>query len=131
MKEYTLKLLDKAQDSIEAAEGLMNMGKAEFSAGRSYYAMFYTAEALLYENGLEFKQHGQVIGAYGLHFAKTKILDPKYHRWLVDGFDTRVSGDYSVDTGIDNELVADMINQAKDFLMDAKTYLLKKDEENA
>jgi len=125
MKDYTRKLLDKAQDAIEAAEGLMNMGKAEFSAGRAYYAMFYIAEALLSEKGLEFKQHGQVIGAYGLYFAKTKELDPKYHRWLVDGFDTRVSGDYGVDTGIDNDLVADMINQAKDFLIYARKYTEK------
>ncbi len=125
MKDYTRKLLDKALDAIEAAEGLMGMGKAEFSAGRAYYAMFYIAEALLSEKGLEFKQHGQVIGAYGLHFAKTKELDPKYHRWLVDGFDTRVSGDYGVDTEIDNDLVADMINQARDFLIDARKYIEK------
>jgi uncharacterized protein (UPF0332 family) len=125
MKDYTRKLLDKAQDAIEAAEGLMEMGKAEFSAGCAYYAMFYIAEALLSEKGLEFKQHGQVIGAYGLHFAKTKELDPKYHCWLVDGFDTRVSGDYGVDTEIDNDLVADMINQAKDFLADARKYIEK------
>lgn len=128
MKEYTRKLLDKALDAIEAAEGLMDMGKAEFSAGRAYYAMFYTAEALLNEKGLEFSQHGQVIGAYGLHFAKTKELDPKYHRWLVDGFDTRISGDYGVDTGIDNDIVADMINQARDFLIDARKYVEKSDQ---
>lgn len=35
MKDYTRKLLDKAQDAIEAAEGLIEMGKAEFSAGRA------------------------------------------------------------------------------------------------
>jgi uncharacterized protein (UPF0332 family) len=125
MKDYTRKLLDKALDAIEAAEGLMDMGKAEFAAGRAYYAMFYIAEALLSEKGLKFKQHGQVIGAYGLHFAKTKELDPKYHRWLVDGFDARISGDYGVDTQIDNDLVADMINQARDFLIDARKYIEK------
>jgi uncharacterized protein (UPF0332 family) len=125
MKEYTRKLLDKALDAIEAAEGLMEMGKAEFSAGRAYYAMFYIAEALLSEKGLEFKQHGQVIGAYGLHFAKTKELDPKYHRWLVDGFDTRVSGDYGVDTGIEDDVAANMINQAREFFGAVQTYLEK------
>ena len=30
MKDYTRKLLDKALDAIGAAEGLMDMGKAEF-----------------------------------------------------------------------------------------------------
>lgn len=129
MKEYTSKLLDKALDTIEGAEGLTNMGKAEIAAGRAYYAMFYVAEALLYnEFDLKLNQHGQVIAAYGKNFAKTKALDPKYHRWLRDGFEKRISGDYGVDTGIDQEVAADMINQARDFLMDARAYMEKQDE---
>ena len=124
MKEYASKLLDKALDAIEAAEGLTNMGKAEFAAGRAYYAMFYVAEALLYnEFDLKLNQHGQVIAAYGKHFAKTKELDPKYHRWLRDGFEKRIFGDYGVDTGIDEDVAANMINQARDFLLDARKYI--------
>ena len=128
MKEYTRKLLDKALDTIEGAEGLTNMGKAEIAAGRAYYAMFYVAEALLYnEFDLKLNQHGQVIAAYGKNFAKTKALDPKYHRWLRDGFEKRISGDYGVDTGIDQDVAADMINQARDFLMDARKYMEDQD----
>jgi uncharacterized protein (UPF0332 family) len=126
MKEYASKLLDKALDAIEAAEGLTNMGKAEIAAGRAYYAMFYVAEALLYnEFDLKLNQHGQVIAVYGKNFAKTKALDPKYHRWLRDGFDKRISGDYGVDTGISETIVADMINHARDFLIDARKYMEK------
>ncbi len=95
MKEYASKPLEKSLDAIEAAEELTNMGKTEFAAGRAYYAMFYTAEALLYDQfDLKLNQHGQVIAAYGKHFAKTRELDPKYHRWLRDGFEKRISGDY-------------------------------------
>ncbi len=126
MKEYSSKLLDKALDAIEAAEALLNIEKAEFAAGRAYYAMFYVAEALLYnEFDLKLNQHGQVIAAYGKNFAKTKVLDPKYHRWLRDGFDKRISGDYGVDTGISEAIVADMINHARGFLMDARKYMEK------
>jgi uncharacterized protein (UPF0332 family) len=129
MKEYASKLLDKALDAIEAAEGLTNMGKAEIAAGRAYYAMFYVAEALLFnEFDLKLNQHGQVIAAYGKNFAKTKALNPKYHRWLRDGFEKRIFGDYGVDTGIDEDVAADMINQARDFLMDARAYIEKHDE---
>jgi len=55
-----------------------------------------------------------VIGAYGLHFAKTKELDPKFHRWLVDAFDVRVTGDYDVDESISAQIVATLINQARE-----------------
>ena len=46
MRDYSRKLLEKAIDSIEAAEGLLETGKADIAAGRAYYAMFYVAEAL-------------------------------------------------------------------------------------
>jgi len=125
MSEQSQKFLDRALDAIEAAEGLINMGKMEIAAGRAYYAMFYIAEALLAEKGLGFSTHGQVIGAYGLHFAKTKALDPKYHRWLVDAFDIRVTGDYDMDASISSQIVANLINQAREFLEAAREYLDK------
>jgi len=123
MNDHIQKLPDRALDSIEAAEGLTTMHKMEIAAGRAYYAMFYTAEALLEQKGLEFNQHGHVIGAYGLHFAKTKELDPKYHRWLVDAFDIRTVGDYDVDESISAELVANLVNQAREFLEAAQKHL--------
>ena len=127
MKEYSSKLFSKALDAIEAAEALLNVDKAEFAAGRAYYAMFYVAEALLYnEFDLKFSQHGQVIAAYGKNFAKTKVLDPKFHRWMRDGFDKRITGDYGVDTGIEDDIVATMINQAREFLEATQKYLKEK-----
>jgi uncharacterized protein (UPF0332 family) len=123
MREHSRKLFDKALDNIEVAEGILEMGKPEIAAGRAYYAMFYVAEALLYEKGLEFNTHGQVIGAYGKEFAKTKELDPKFHSSLRSGFDLRISGDYDVDTSITADLVANMINQAREFFEAAQKYL--------
>jgi len=125
MNDYTRKLLDKAVDTIEGAELLLDHEKTNLAAGRAYYALFYVAEALLNEKGLQFSKHGDVIGAYGKEFAKTKLLDPKFHRWLRKGFDTRLIGDYHVDTKIERNFVADMINQAREFLETAQDYLKK------
>ncbi|MGH8566242.1 MAG: HEPN domain-containing protein [Gammaproteobacteria bacterium] len=49
----------------------------EAAAARAYYAMFYVAEALLYERGLSFRKHAGVHGAFGQHFAKSGVLDAK------------------------------------------------------
>jgi uncharacterized protein (UPF0332 family) len=125
MNEYTRKLMDKAIDTIEGAEILLDHGKTDLAAGRAYYALFYIAEALLNEKGLQFSKHGDVIGAYGKEFSKTKLLDPKFHRWLRMGFDTRLIGDYQVDTHIEAASIADMINQAREFLEAAQIYLEK------
>ena len=123
MKEPTAKLLDRAQDAIEAADILLTNEKVDIAAGRAYYAMFYIAEALLNELGLEFNKHGAVHAAFGKHFAKTNLLDPKYHRWLMDAFDKRLIGDYGVEANLQMDVVASMIHQAQEFLEAATKYL--------
>jgi uncharacterized protein (UPF0332 family) len=123
LKEYTGQLLDKAAESIEAAELLVTNNYPDIAAGRAYYAMFYVAEALLNEKELSFSKHGNVHAAFGEHFAKTKILDPKFHRWLMDAFDKRLVGDYGVEAKIEMDIAANMINQAREFLEAAQNYL--------
>lgn len=123
MKENTAKLLARAQDAIEAADILLTNEKVDIAAGRAYYAMFYTAEALLNELGLEFSKHSGVHAAFGKHFAQPNLLDPKYHRWLIDSFDKRLVGDYGVEANLQMDAVTTMIHQAQDFLEAARRYL--------
>jgi uncharacterized protein (UPF0332 family) len=85
--------------------------------------MFYTAEALLNERGLEFSKHSGVHAAFGKHFAQAQVLDPKFHRWLIDSFDKRLIGDYGVEANLQMDVVASMIHQAQEFLEAAKDYL--------
>ena len=123
MKETTQQLLARAVDAIEAADILLTNEKTDIAAGRAYYAMFYVAEALLNEKGFQFGKHGNVIAAYGQHFAKTKEMDPKFHNWLLTSFDQRQIGDYAFDPDIQDSVVLQMIQQAQEFLEAAKTYL--------
>lgn len=123
MKETTQQLFARAVDAIEAADILLTNGKTDIAAGRAYYAMFYIAEALLNERGFKFGKHGNVIAAYGQHFAKTQELDPKFHRWLLTSFDQRQIGDYAFDPNVEKDVVVQMIFQAQEFLQTAKTYL--------
>ena len=123
MKESTARRLDKASRAIRAAELLLQAQDAEFAVGRAYYAMFYTAEALLNERGLRFRKHGGVHGAFGEHFVKSGEFDQKYHRWLLGAFEERVTGDYGVETAATSEKVALMIEQAREFLREARRYL--------
>ena len=64
-------LLQKARDSAQAAQMLLDEGFSDFSASRAYYAMFYIAQALLLDLELSFSKHSGVIAAFGQHFAKT------------------------------------------------------------
>jgi uncharacterized protein (UPF0332 family) len=65
MKQQIKVILDKAGSSLEASKLLARQGYLDFAASRAYYAMFYTAEALLLQRGLSFSSHSAVIAAYG------------------------------------------------------------------
>ena len=123
MKEETEKLLQKASRAVQAAQILLKEGAVDFAAGRAYYAMFYVAEALLSEKGLRFRKHGGVHAAFGEQFAKSGLLDPKFHRWLLDAFDKRIQGDYGTEASVTSEDVTQMIEQAREFLQEAPRYL--------
>ena len=125
MKEATKKLLEKATRVLRIAEHLGKSGDAEFSVGRAYYAMFYVAEALLNERGLRFRKHGGVHAAFAEHFDKTGLLDGKYHRWLLEAFSKRITGDYGIDADLTSEDASLLIGQAREFL-DVVQQMLKK-----
>jgi uncharacterized protein (UPF0332 family) len=123
MKENTQFLLEKAESAIGAAESLLRDGYRDFSAGRAYYAMFYTAEALLAEKELIFKKHVGVHKAFSEHFIKTGIFEQKYYQWLIATFNSRLVGDYAIRTEFEDGEVQEWINQAREFLNKVREYL--------
>lgn len=123
MKEGTRNLLGKAERAVQATRALLDSVGAEFAAGRAYYAMFYTAEALLHERGQQFSKHSGVHAAYGREFAKTGLLDPKFHRWLLDAFDARLQDDYDAESLVSGERVGEMLSHAISFLAAALEFL--------
>lgn len=127
MKENSRLLLEKAQRAILAAQALLDAGDfPDFATGRAYYAMFYVAEALLEDKELHFSKHGGVHGAFGEYYVKSGLLDPKFHRWLLNAFDQRIEGDYGVEIVAIKEDAEKLITQAKEFLETAQKYLEKK-----
>lgn len=123
MKEETGRLLQKAERALQAARTLFREGDAEFATGRAYYAMLHTAQALLRERDLTYRKHSGVHSAFGRCFAKTGELHPKFHRWLLDAFDDRIRGDYDADALFEHEPVALRIDQAEEFIAEARHFL--------
>ena len=123
MKETTRLPLQKVERAIRAGEVLRNADEAEFAAGRVYYAMRYVAEALLYERGMAFRKHTALQAAFGKEFAKTGLLDPKFHRWLLLASDIRLRGDYQAVAHVTEEDVEAGLKQAREFLVTARSFL--------
>jgi uncharacterized protein (UPF0332 family) len=85
--------------------------------------MFYIAEALLNELDLIVSKHGGVHAAFGERYIKTGMLDPKFHRWLLDAFDQRIEGDYAAEVLLVDRDAQELIDHAKSFLLEAERFL--------
>ncbi len=123
MKPETREYLEKAEENIRAADMLIAAQFFEIAISRVYYAMFYIAEGLLWEEGQERSSHKAVQSQYGKLFAKTGKLDPKFHRLLINGFTKRQAADYVRDAEFAEQDAIQAVNAAEEFLAAAKKYL--------
>jgi uncharacterized protein (UPF0332 family) len=87
-------LLDYADEGHRAAKVLIDSGFIGSSAAQSYFTMFYLSQAMLLSKGLKYSSHSAVIAAYGKEFSKTKLLNPNFHRYIIDTEERREDGHY-------------------------------------
>jgi len=118
-------LLDYADESHQAAKVLIDGGFTGFAAAQSYYTMFYLAEALLLSKGLHYSSHSALIAAFGKEFAKTGLLDPKFHRYLIDAEERREDGHYGGGRKISDEDALESFQWAVEFREMSGDYLGK------
>ena len=119
--QHFLKLAD---ESHEVANGLIDMGHPRFSAAQSYYTIFYLAQAMLQSKGLTFSSHSAVVAAYGKEFAKTGVLDPKFHRYIIDAQRRRQIGHYGDETEeVTDEQARETFQWADEFKQAVEAYL--------
>ena len=115
--------MEKSTESLDVARSLLRDGHYDFAASRAYYAMFYVAQALLLSRDQSYSKHSAVISAFGREFSKTGILDPKFHRRLIDGQDLRNAGDYGIDTHVAQKDAESVCAWAGELIEAAETYL--------
>jgi len=126
LNEAVLELFEKSAQSIGAAQLLLKDDYVDFAASRSYYAMFYAIEALLLSRGMAFSKHSAVISAFGKDFAKTGLIDAKFHRSILNAFDLRNSGDYGSMHAVSEEKARQAIVDAIEMLAEIRRYVALK-----
>jgi uncharacterized protein (UPF0332 family) len=121
--EHLLKLAD---ESHQAAKVMIDNGIIRFSAAQSYYTMFYLAQAMLQTKGLTFSKHSAIVAAYGREFARTGLLDPKFHRYIIDTQVRREIGHYgSSREEVTEKQALESFQWAGEFMEAVKAYLNK------
>ena len=116
-------LINKAEESLEAAKELFNKKFFDFSVSRAYYTMFYCAEALLLTKDLSFSKHSAVISFFGKEFIKTGLFPERLNEYINDAFRKRHKGDYWIDTGLTEKDCKIILKRAEEFLKETKKYL--------
>ena len=116
MTQAQADLISKAQETLRASAWLISGDFNAHAVSRIYYAMFYSAQAVLLERGLTFSKHSSTISAFGQHFIKTGLLDAHLHQSLRKAFDNRQVGDYNVTASISADEAVALLNQAEEFV---------------
>ena len=115
--------IEKADQALVVAELLLSDGYPADAASKSYYAMFYAAQAALRAEGIEVIKHSAVGSFFGHHLSKTGRVDPKYHKMLIDGRCLRETADYSLEEEVSDEVARQMLENGRAFVNVVKTLL--------
>ena len=117
--------LDAAAEALGDSDALLARGSFRSAASRGYYAMFYCAEAVLLTKGITSSSHKGVVAAFGKHFVKTGVFPQHLHAWLREAFDKRQIGDYESLPVLTEADVQDLLQKARQFMIDVEAYLRK------
>lgn len=116
-------LVQRATEELEVTRTLYIQGFYHAAISRSYYTMFYVAQAFLLGKGMSFSKHSAVIAAFGKHIAHPGIVPIALHRYLIDAQDARLTADYAPEAILTEEDVTPLIGYAETFLNVAKQIL--------
>ncbi|BCB96055.1 hypothetical protein JZK55_09770 [Dissulfurispira thermophila] len=71
LKELVSYWLNKARESLDAAQDELKACRLSFSVNRIYYSCFYAVSAVLLQEKLRFKKHSGVRAAFHQYFVKS------------------------------------------------------------
>ncbi|MCB1178764.1 MAG: HEPN domain-containing protein [Leptospiraceae bacterium] len=91
---YVKYRLEKAEETYEVAELLIENEKWNSAVNRLYYASFYAVTGLLVNSEIATKSHSGVKTQFFLNFIKRGIIDQESGKLYGDLFDWRQKGDY-------------------------------------
>jgi uncharacterized protein (UPF0332 family) len=115
--------IEKAEKFLTTAKHALDLDDYDSCVSRSYYAMFFLAEAVLLTKNLSASSHKGVISLFGEHFVKTGIFERSLGRDLGDAYDKRLVGDYGIGFILTEEETRDLLDTAQNFFQKLKSYL--------
>jgi uncharacterized protein (UPF0332 family) len=113
----------KAKSKLTSSKALYEIGQYGDSVGRSYYAMFLSAKALLVRDGYDVSSHRTLIGIFGREYVKNGDFDSSIAKYLSGTQSLRDNADYDAIDTISKEIAQERIKQAEKFISEAERLL--------
>lgn len=116
--------LQQAEESLKDAEILLKAGGSFRSIiNRSYYTMLYSTLALIAEKGVGGSKHSGVISIFDREYVKEKTFPKEMSKLLHKAFNMRQESDYKEFNIITIEETQMIMEGAREFLDNIKSYL--------
>jgi len=115
--------LERANESIRAAQLLYDNTLFIPAMNRIYYSMFYSVQALLVLGEKAFSKHGQVKGYFNKEFIKSGIFPKEFGKLFNAVFEYRQKFDYVDLLMPEEELISDYIVEAQRFIDRISSFL--------
>ena len=123
MRDLTKYRLDTADERLEVAAMMIDVGRYKISISNSYYAIFSAARALLSERHVDFKKHSAVISYFRREYIKTGIFDVKFSDYIGKAFTLRGYCDYDDFIVASREDAEEQYQHAVEFCEAVKKFL--------
>lgn len=117
--QFNLKV---AEERLRASKNLLDNGFIVDSINRSYYAIFYSARALVAKDEVDFSKHSAVISYFRKNYIKTGIFDKKFSDYIGDAFILRNDGDYTYFFKVEKSDAELQYEKAVEFYEEIKNY---------
>jgi len=129
MKEETRTLityrLERARESLEEANILLERGYGNTFVNRLYYACFYAVSALLLTKGLSSAKHSGTRSLFHQNFVKSGLVETELGQLYDMLFDNRQKGDYADLVRFDPNEICDWYDEAQEFVETVGTIVKK------
>ena len=121
--------LRRAQQTLVAAETLVEANALLDATSRIYYACFYAVSALLLTKGKKSTKHSGIRDLFNVEFVRTGEVSMDLARFYRRIFDSRLEGDYQDFVEFDRALVEEWLLGAKAFVTEVSRLTLDRLED--
>jgi len=115
--EYVAYRMNRAKQSLQVAEKVLQDGFIEDAVNRLYYAIYYAVSALLYTRKLHPKTHLGMKALFSKEFVKNNLITDEQAQIYSTIFAKRFEADYEDFFTIDSKSVYNHLAEAKAFIL--------------